>query len=682
MQTKPDNRKMNGRIYIFAAIVLIILIAYSIRLFQLQIVHGSEYASSAHASYTTTIDVPATRGEILDSNMEPMVVNTTSYSVLFDYNYFPHGDTEEDSALQNAIISSLIDVLKSNGEKWNDTLPISTKEPYTFEKDRENSIANLKDAFRLADYATAEHCILAMVEQYKLEGYDAAKQRQIAGVRYEMQLREFSSKNAFTFASSISKASSYAIQEQSGSLPGVNVTLVPVREYLTGKTACHVIGTVGLLSEEEYEENKDLGYSFNDVIGKNGIELAAESSLRGTNGVRTLFKDDEGKVIKEEETSPTIPGDSVVLTLDLNLQRKVESSLQEIVDYMKSMSGSGSGGDISSGAAVVLDLKDNSVLSCASWPPYDISKYYDDYGKLLNDPDNPLFNRALNGGFAPGSTFKPAMAVAAMNEGLIDKNYTFNCGSWYRYYQNEGLMIHCMANHGNANVVYAIGKSCNCFFCEMGRILGITRMNNYCRQFGLGVKTGIEIGETEGTLAGPEEREAAGGVWVPADSSQAAIGQSDNMITPVQLATYVSTIANRGTRYKTHIIKGTLSYDGTAHETEPEVACQMDVRSDIWDTLQQGMLLTARDGTATRFFVGVDYTFAAKTGTAEAGNGGSDHGVFIGYAPVENPKVAVAVLMENGTATGSGKLARKVMDAYFEVMKEGLSDTPQNTLLS
>ncbi len=674
---KTNENSGKGRILFLCILLVLVFVIFGIRLFAIQIVNGDKYTDELYSSSTTKLPITATRGEILDRNLEPMVVNETAYAILLDYNYFPTEDKEI-----NRELATMIAMLEESGEKWIDTLPISKQEPYSFEKDRDTSIRNLKKYLRLAVYATADNCMDALIEQYELGFYKRDTARKIAGVRYEMHLREFSPTSEYTFASDISKSTSYTIQEKGLVLPGVAIELVPQRKYLTGKTACHLIGQTGLLDEEEYETYKDKGYSYNDTIGKSGIEQAAEEFLRGQNGERTLWKDSEGTVLKEEETTSPTPGSSVVLTLDLTLQRRVESSLDETVKYMKSMSGAGSGADISSGSAVVLDLHDNSVLACASWPPYDINRYYEDYGKLISDPNNPLFNRALDGGFAPGSTFKPAMAVAAMNEGLIDKNYTFYCGSWYRAYQSDGLMIHCMANHGDANVVYAIGKSCNCFFCEMGRLLGIDRMNKYCRDFGLGVKTGIEIGETAGTLAGPEEREAAGGEWYPADSSQAAIGQSDNMITPIQLATYVSTIANRGTRYKTHLIRGTLGYDGTVTLTQPEVAVQMNVKDSTWNTLKEGMRLTATNGTATRFFVGADYTFAAKTGTAEAGNGGSDHGVFIGYAPIDNPVVAVAVVMENGTATGSGKLARKVMDAYFETMGTGKSDTPQNELLT
>ena len=678
---KQNNRKQSRRVAVLCVLVSLFVAVYLVRLFQIQIVHGDEYAAEVYSGSRTKLPVTATRGEILDCNLNPLVVNTTSYTVTFDYNYFPHGDTPEAQTQQNEMLLALCDLLSAAGETWTDTLPISKTAPYTFEKGREWAADTLKTDLRLAVYATADNCMAALTEEYGLAGYDGATARTLAGIRREMEVRGFSSTVPFTFAQNVSKETSYALGERAAQFPGVTVELTPERRILTGTRAAHILGTVGLLSDDEYEQVKDSGYSYNDVIGKNGIEQAMETVLRGQNGERTLQKDKDGKVVSEEQTLAPVPGSAVALTVDFTLQKKVEAALDETVKEMRGQVPGADGQDISSGAAVVLDVRDNSIKAIASWPTFDLSRYYEDYGDLLNDPDNPLFNRALDGGFAPGSTMKPAMAIGALNEGLITKDYTFYCGSWYRHYEKDGLMIHCMANHGNCNVVYGIGKSCNAFFCEMGRLLGIERMNNYCQQLGLGVKTGVEIGESAGTLAGPEEREEAGGIWVPADSSQAAIGQSDNMITPVQLATYVSTIANRGTRYTTHLVSAVLGYDGTVQTTEKEVACQMDVRSDVWDTLKEGMRLTATDGTATRFFIGVDYKFCAKTGTAEAGNGGSDHGVFIGYAPADAPRYAVAVVMENGTATGSGRLARKVMDACFEVNATGKGDTPVGELI-
>ena len=678
---KPEKNPSRRRVAVLGVLVCLVVAAYIIRLFQIQIVHGEEYENEVFSGSRTTLPVSATRGEILDCNLNPLIVNTTSYTVIFDYNYYPHGTSEETLKTQNAMLLSLCDLLEAAGETWNDTLPISKTAPYTFAKGRETAADSLKTNLRLAMYATADNCMAALTEVYALSAYDADTARKLAGIHREMEVREFSSSVPFVFATNVSKETSYAISQRSAEFPGVTVELTPERKYLTGTHAAHILGTVGLLSDDEYEQYKDAGYSYNDVIGKNGIEQAMEDVLRGKNGERTLRKDADGKVLSEEETVAPVPGSAVALTIDMKLQKKVEAALDETVKEMRSQPAGFDGQDISSGAAVVLDVRDNSIKAIASWPTFDINRYYEDYGELLADPDNPLFNRALDGGFAPGSTFKPAMAIGALNEGLITKNYTYYCGSWYRHYESDGLMIHCMANHGNCNVVYGIGKSCNAFFCEMGRLLGIERMNDYCRQLGLGTKTGVEIGESAGVLAGPEEREEAGGVWVPADASQAAIGQSDNMITPVQLATYVSTIANRGTRYKTHLVSAVLGYDGTVQKTQKEVVVDMDVRDDVWDTLKEGMRLTATDGTATRFFIGVDYKFCAKTGTAEAGNGGSDHGVFIGYAPADAPRYAVAVVMENGTATGSGRLARKVMDACFAVDATGKEDTPRGVLI-
>lgn len=679
---KKTSNHQGRRLAVLCAIVCLFVAAYVFRLFQIQIVHGDEYAAQVYSGSRTRLPIAATRGEILDCNLTPLVVNSTSYTVTFDYNYFPHGKTPEVLGQQNEMLLALCDVLAAAGESWNDTLPISKTAPYTFVKGREAAADSLKTDLRLALYATADNCMAALCEEYGLAGYDEATARTLAGIHREMTVREFSATAPFVFAQNVSKETFYALGERSAQFPGVTVELSPERRYLMGTHAAHILGTVGLLSSDEYEQVKDAGYSYNDVIGKNGIEQAMEAALRGKNGERTLQKDADGRVVGETQTVAPVPGSAVALTIDLSLQKKVEEALDETIKEMRGLPVGADGQDISSGAAVVLDVRDNSVKAIASWPTFDINRYYEDYGKLLNDPDGPLFNRALDGGFAPGSTFKPAMAIGALNEGLITKEYTFYCGSWYRHYAPQGLMIHCMANHGDCDVVFGIGKSCNAFFCEMGRLLGIKRMNDYCQQLGLGVKTGVEIGESAGTLAGPQEREAAGGIWVPADASQAAIGQSDNMITPIQLATYVSTIANRGTRYKTHLVSAVLGYDGTVKKTEKEVAVQMKVRPDVWDTLKEGMRLTATNGTATRFFVGAEYAFAAKTGTAEAGNGGSDHGVFIGYVPIDAPRYAVAVVMENGTATGSGRLARKVMDACFAVGATGKADAPIGELLS
>ena len=679
---EKEHRSGRLRTVGIALFVTAVLVVYVFRLFQIQIVDGPTYAQNNISSTQTELPLAATRGEILDRNLKPIVVNTTSYAVIFDYTYFPRNTSDEALAARNREIAALQQLLREAGETWNDTMPITATAPFAFEEGRDRAVTSLKSYLGLADYATVDNCLAALTEKYGLEAYAPEQRRAIAGVHYEMYLREFSSRTPYTFASSVSRETSYAISENSRFFVGVEVQLNPVREYLSGTTAAHLIGSVGLLSEQEYAEYKDKGYSYNDTIGKSGIEQAMEAMLRGTAGKRTIFKDMSGNVLDEQIVSP-VPGDTVVLTLDLALQKASENALQTIGLKMRAEGDPyGDGKDIQSGAVVVLDVKDNSVLTCASWPTFDLSTYYEDYADLLSDPYNPLFNRALYGCFAPGSTFKPAMAIGALNENLITRSYTFYCGSWYTHFANEGVSIHCMANHYHTGVVNALGKSCNSFFCEMGRLLGSTRMNDYCRQLGLGVSSGIEIGDSDGVLAGQEAREAAGGTWYPADAAQAAIGQSDNMITPIQLAVYASTIANRGVRYQAHLVHSTIDYNGTETVTAPTVLSEMDVRADVWETVKAGMLLTATNGTATRFFVGADYDFAAKTGTAEAGNGGSDHGVFIAYAPADDPQIAIAVVMENGTATASGQVARLVMDAYFAGQKNGVDAAPEGELVT
>lgn len=681
MQVSPET-KSRRRSAVVAVLLLIVFVLYGLRLFQIQIVEGAAYAAHSASNTKTNITIPATRGEILDRTMQPMVVNQTSYAVIIDYNYFPRGSSEEAHSRQNAVLWQLTQLLSQAGESWNDTLPISMTAPYTFDSERESAVASLKEDLRLADYATADNCMAALVEEYDLSHYSADQQRVLAGIQYEMEQSGFSASTPYEFASGVSKETSYQISENSQSFPGVDIQLQPVRDYVAHTVAAHLLGTVGPLYPEEYEQLQDKGYAYNDRIGKSGIELAMEEYLRGSAGVRTLVKDSGGTVVEEYESVTPVPGDSIILTLDMSLQAQVEQILDAEIQKMRAKAPGSDGQDIQSGSVVMMDLK-GGVLVCASWPTYDLATYYTEYTKLEADPDVPLFNRALYGEFEPGSTFKPAVAIGVLTEGLIDGNYTYYCGHAYTHYAAQGLTVRCTGSHGNANVVWALGKSCNSFFCEMGRLLTINKMNEYCRRLGLGVETGIEIGEAPGLLAGVEEREASGGIWNPGDTVIAAIGQSDNAITPIQLCAYAVTLANRGTRYKAHLVKSIRSYDGqTETVIQPEILEQMDdVSDETWDLIHQGMLLTATNGTATRFFRGVDYDFAAKTGTAEAGNNGSDHGVFIGYAPAENPEVVISVVMENGTATASGEVARSVLDAYFASRGEGTAQTPEGELL-
>ena len=686
-----ENKISKRRSITLVGLVIVVFSIYACRLFQIQIVEGEEYAEMAKNNYGTNISIAASRGELLDRYLRPIAMNRTSLQIIFDYNFFPSGDSEEKHKEQAAIILSLTDLLTKSKEPWNDTLPISKTAPYSFEKDQEKAIAKLKSTHRLSDYATAEQCMNALVETYHLQELSPENQRIVAGVQYEMGLRGFAVKNPFVFSNDISKETSYIIQENNAFYQGVDVQPTAVREYVDGTLAPHLIGTIGPIYAEEYADLKEKGYQMNDLLGKSGFESAFESYLRGTTGTRTLIKDASGKVIDEYEKKSPVPGNSVVLTLDSQLQSATQKALEKKFNELRKLpSGSYNGKfnmnghDVRSGSAVVLDIKTGGVLACASWPGYDLTTYNQDYDKLIKHKDNPLFNRALNGAFPVGSTMKPGMALAAMSEGIYNSSsHIATCTGKYQRFAKYNDRPGCLGRHGSIDVVEALRVSCNVFFYETGYLLGIDRMNEYSTQFGLGQKTGVEIGESTGVLAGPAHRLATGGQWMAGDTIRAAIGQSDNAFTPIQLAAYAMTIANDGVRYKTHFLQSVRSYNGVTENTyTPEVVARMKLSKDALKAVEEGMVACVKAGTARYAFRGVKYTAAGKTGTAQTGyNNRTDHGTFIGYAPVDKPEVAISVVMESGTSPAASEVARAILDAYFKGKENGASPTPEGVLL-
>lgn len=683
----PNNRMSRRRGLALAMAVLLVFGLYAVRLFQIQIVEGEEYAELASQSYEVNISISASRGEILDRYLRPIAVNQTSYTVLFDYNYFPRLGSEETRGEANRIILDLAALLSEAGEAWDDTLPITKEEPYAFEEGRESSIASLKEQIGMADYATAENCMDELVRRYGLEGYTAEEQRIIAGVRYEMTLQGFGERTPFSFASGVSRETMYKITENNDKYPGVDVRAMPVREYVQGDVGSHLIGTVGKISAEEYPELKEKGYALNDVVGKSGIEAAMEDSLRGTTGTRTLVKDSSGNILEEIETQASVPGKSVVLTLDTELQAVAQQALDDKIKELRARpatsggSFANNGHDVQSGSVVLLDVNTGGVLVCASWPSYDLSTYTQNYNELANDPDKPLFNRALYGAYMFGSTAKPMVAVAAMMTGAITPSTSIYCTGKYTLY--EDYQPRCLGTHRATDVSKALTVSCNYFFYETGYRTGIDAINEYAALFGLGQATGIEIGESTGFIDSPEYRQSIGQTWSGGDTLRAAIGQTSN-VTPIQLAAYAMTLANDGVRYKTHLVHSVRSYDGTTESVvEPEVAARIDLSQETIDAVRQGMIgvIENASGTGHAVFGNAPYTLAGKTGTAQISTTKSDNGVFIGYAPVENPEVAIAVLMEQGTSRPASQVARTVLDAYFSSKSEGLSPTPPNELL-
>ena len=681
MLSEPKGQGLSlRRVSALLAVLLVVLCVYSVRLFQIQIVQGDEYAKLANESYKTSISISASRGEILDCNQIPLVSNRTSYAVTLDYNYFPHGKSEENLKAQNDCLLELVELLQKEGEEWNDTLPISEAAPYTFDEDRKVGVEKLKSNLRMASYATAEQCLNQLVENFGLASYTEQQRRILAGIHYEMDTAGFSATVPYTLASDVSSTTMYRIMEYNSRFPGVDVITVPVRQYVSGTTACHIIGTVGPIYAEEYAELKEQGYSYNDILGKSGIESAAESYLRGTDGKRVLTKNSQGTVLSEvEEIAPT-PGQSVILCLDSRIQQAAQDALHAKITDLREHGVVDKGKDVKSGSVVMLDVHTGGVIACASWPDYDLSTYSKKYNELIADKDNPLFNRALFGAFPCGSTFKPGVSLAAITEGYIGPSSIIDCVHTYGYYA-PSYTPKCMGTHRRLNVVTALEKSCNYFYYEVGRLMG-SNLFSYLTLYGFGQKTGVEIGESSGIQQTPEYMRSIGGTWVGGDYLQLAIGQRGSY-TPIQLAAYTMMIANGGVRYKTHFIKSVRSYDSAVDTVIPtEVAATVEWSKEAMDAVRKGMIAAGKTGTARGSFANAPYTVACKTGTAQTGiNGTSDHGTFIAYAPADKPEVAIAVVIEQGTSAASTVVARQVLDAYFNSKASGESPTPEGVLL-
>lgn len=669
-----DNKNSNVRIIICGVVVALIFLGFGLRLFDWQILNSDQYKeiSAQSTSYTDVSD--ATRGEILDVNGKELAVNKTAYNIAINKIY-----VAQDSL--NDVISQLIDLCDVCETPYVDALPIVIENgAVSFESDSETELSYITGESMLNDSTLeiADEVLQALALRYEAdEVEDLQRRRDIVSVRYNMEKSGYSYSQAYIFAENVSQDTVAVVSEQTQTIPGVEIRVTNERVIKNGTLIPHILGVVGSLSAEEYEENKDNGYEMNDVIGKFGIESALEDYLRGQSGIKTIVKDENGNVTGETETVKAEPGDTVYLTIDSNVQAVANYSLQKNIararaageSEVKSAKANNAsqqknlGEDCYCGGAVMLSVKDNSVIAAASAPNYDISKYYDsDYNAWLNTNEHsPMFSRTFDGSFSPGSAFKPCVALAALQEKVITKNTLIKCTKHYDYYPSD--VVNCMGTHGSINLYNAMTVSCNYYFAETGRRLGATTLYLYAEKLGLGVHTGIEIDESIGVLAGRDST-----TWYEGNTVQAAIGQSDNTFTPMQLATYVSTIANNGVRYQTHLVRKIVNYE--RNETvlyndpdEPVILADAGISKTNMNIVKSAMRSVVTSGTAT-IVSSYPKAVAGKTGTAE--NAGSDHVIFVCYAPYDKPEVAVAVVLEHG-AKGKYAMytAMDMMDAYF-----------------
>ena len=659
------------------AIILVIALVctFGYTLYDIQIVNGEYYRAQNSTLSTYTVTIEAARGEIVDRNGNPLVTNRQGNSIILDAAYFPSSEENDE---RNAIIMNLIELFEANGEEYVNNLPlVQSADGIAFTED-EDAVATMKseDMFNLQSYATAQNCFDAMVEKYGLEGYDTATALKIGSIRYELTRLLFSIENPVTIADDVSDETVAAIKEDQQTYLGADVLAVAYREYADSTLAPHILGTVRKINAEEYAELRDEGYGINDTIGESGIESAMESELRGTPGELTITIDADGNVT-EEITKEPIQGNTVVLTIDRDLQRIAQQQLEITCNEVSASQ--------SAGAVVVEDVNTGAILAAASYPTYDLQDYYDSYSSLASNSRQPLFNRFALGTYAPGSTFKPAMACAALEEGVIDESTTFRCGGVWQYYDVTFRCLNSRA-HGSENVREALRDSCNIFFYNCADRLGISKMNEYASMFGLGEKTGVEISEAAGVLAGPASAERYNRVWQMGDTIQSGIGQSDNLFTPLQLANYCATVANGGTKYEMHFVQAVINTSsGTIEETGAAVAEELPISDNTFNIVHEGMRMVAQQYTLSNIFSDSGVDVACKTGTSQVIRNGEEanNGFLITFAPYENPEISIASAIElAGSGTSTAEITASIIEYYYSNNTDEQPAQNTGTLLS
>lgn len=671
---------------ISVCIMLAFFVFFAVDLVKVQLIDGEEYDAASSSVSSKTATISAARGEIVDCYGNPLIYNDQGYSIIFDAAYFP---STKEQAQRNEIIISLIRLFESNSLEWNDNLPLVIDEngEIQFKEDSEKLIKEMKssDMLDLNEYATAENCFLELVDDYDLQGYSKEDARKIASVCYELRRIFFKIGTPYTFAEDVPDEIVANIKENGDFYLGVDVRVDPVRKYTDGTLAPHILGRIGAIDADEYKEKKDDGYKITDYIGKSGIELAMEEYLKGTDGEATVYTDENGNNTTEVTLEPE-QGNTIVLTIDSRMQKVAQDSLEKaLFDY------AGTKGNMveNAGAVVVLSCKDSSILACATYPTYDISTYSENAAALNTASGSPLWNRALLSTYATGSTMKPSVAIASLEEGLITEDYTVYCSGSYEYL---GQHFKCEQSHvtRHVNVVNAIDESCNTFFYEVGKNLGIEKMNEYRTLFGLGAKTGCELGEATGVLDSPEYRASLNQKWLPGYTVQSAIGQAGNLFSPIQLANYCATIANGGTRYRTHFVKSIKSYDysETILENTAEIVAQTGVSEETLEIVRRGMLEVGTTGYCSSYFKNLPVKVAAKTGTSQEIrniDGESvkiNNGFLIAFAPYENPEIAIAVVGEGMTSgTFVAPVVADIVDYYYGQSDELDTYQAENVLI-
>ena len=665
MSERHVRRARMGARYLSLAIAFLVICLVYVAVLLVHQLRGSSLPPREDG-YVRTYTVPGIRGNIYDCNGVLLVGSSQSYDLIYEYGAMPDTRREvNDSLLKvlDAILST------GNGDRLaKDYFILEGTYPelrFVSALEDENSdesywYARFLEKQEMKPESTdAEDVTKYFIKRYQLseERYSPEEITDLIRLYYEMERVDFGAYQSYTVAQNVTMDLITLLEETN--IEGVNFHIQEKREYAYPGLASHVLGRLGRITAENAEYYMSLGYPLDAMVGSSGCEEAFESWLRGQDGVMTIRYDDEGNQLEKYYSTEPIGGKDVYLTLDVELQLAAEEGLRENVEMLENSD---------AGAVTVMDPNTGKILAIASYPTYDLSKFESQeyYNSLLADENLPLYNRALQGVYAPGSTYKIGAAMAALELGEIDGGTTCTCGGVYPLYHNPT----CLGVHGTVNVIDAIRESCNVFFYHLGDSLGIDPLTEYTRRLGLGVPTGIELDERTGTVAGPAYRQNQGLTnWQKGDDLSAAIGQSDHGYTPLQLSVYLSTVVNGGTRYRAHLLDSVRAfYTGELLETEePQVMEQVSFSENTYQTLLEGMTQVVEDSRLLReYFSELPVQVGGKTGTAEV-EGKQDYAIFCGFAPVEDPQIVVACIIEEGeSGSRAAYTVARILEQFFE----------------
>ena len=676
-----ERKTVVRRMILLIAAACAVMGLFVLRLIFLQLVNGDDFKAQATNTTDYNFTVTAARGDIVDSSGRRIATSTTSYNVVL--NKLLMGDRDLDTMLQQ-----IVELLRENSESWNDTLLIGQPDAaghYEFTDDDtstsdQKQLADMKDTLGLQQYATADDVMEMLVEKNNLQGFSLEWQRVLAGIHYEMDRQAFSNVNNFVMAENVSAATVATIKEHSLQLPGVEIVETSARSYEQSDIIPAVLGRVGKITAEKWKVTdsdgnvtyplREKGYNMNDILGISGLESAYEDELRGKDGVETITRNSDGVIVDTQLTTVPEPGHTVQLTIDSNFQRAVDKALAENIDMINRVYNTGDM-KAAAAAAVVIDVKDGGVLAASNYPSFDQNLYATNYSEYSSDPGLPLFNRALQGLYTPGSTFKPAVAVAALDSGLINQYSTVFCNGVYNYFKDYHPKCTRHGHSGNIDVVTAIKWSCNIFFYDVGRRLTSDVYDAYAYKLGLGQRTGVEVSEATGRLTTKNDSNYTASLDV-----QAAIGQGNTVVTPIQLATYAATLANNGVRYRTHFVKAILDTNTgeVLSETQPEVMDVIEGTGNTFELVREGMkqVPSTISGKISSYPIAI----ACKTGTPQRSETYAPgkhylNAMMVAYLPADDPEIAIGISIEyGGYGARTGDLVVDIANAYF-AMKDG-----------